>query len=95
VVEEHCLLGYKAEQSVESLPKFRKNISPPSNSSALKMDAICFSETLVDFQRTARRYIPEDSTLHNDKVIDKFRFLSVTNRLLNHKGEMQICEECI
>jgi hypothetical protein len=31
-------------------------------SSLLKMDATCYSETLADFQRTARRYIPEDRT---------------------------------
>jgi hypothetical protein len=30
--------------------------------STLKMEAICSSETSVDFQRTKRRYIPEDST---------------------------------
>jgi hypothetical protein len=30
-----------------------------------KMEAICPSETLVDFRRTTRRYIPEDGTLHN------------------------------
>jgi hypothetical protein len=29
------------------------------------MEAICSSETSVDFQRTTRRYIPEDCTLHN------------------------------
>jgi hypothetical protein len=29
------------------------------------MEAICSSETSVDFQRTTRRYIPENSTLHN------------------------------
>jgi hypothetical protein len=34
-------------------------------SSTLKMEAICSSETSVDSQRTKRRYIPEDSTLHN------------------------------
>jgi hypothetical protein len=28
-------------------------------------EEICSSETSVDFQRTTRRYIPEDSTLHN------------------------------
>jgi hypothetical protein len=33
----------------------------------LKMDAICSSETSVDFHRTTRRYIPEDSTLHNHR----------------------------
>jgi hypothetical protein len=34
-------------------------------SSTLKMDAICSSETSVDFQRTARRYIPDDSTFQD------------------------------
>jgi hypothetical protein len=29
-----------------------------------KMEAICFSEMSVDTQRTTRRYIPEDGTLH-------------------------------
>jgi hypothetical protein len=29
------------------------------------MEAIFSFETSVDFQRTTRRYIPEDSTLHN------------------------------
>jgi hypothetical protein len=33
----------------------------------MKMEAICSFETSVDIQRTARRYIPEDSTLHNDR----------------------------
>jgi hypothetical protein len=32
----------------------------------LKMVAICSSETPVDFYTTARSYIPEDRTLHND-----------------------------
>jgi hypothetical protein len=31
------------------------------------MEAICSSETSVNFQRTTRRYIPEDSTLHNHR----------------------------
>jgi hypothetical protein len=33
----------------------------------LKMEAICSSETSVDLQRTTRRYIPDDSTLHNHR----------------------------
>jgi hypothetical protein len=33
----------------------------------MKMEAICSSETSVDFQRTTRRYITEDSTLHNHR----------------------------
>jgi hypothetical protein len=28
------------------------------------MEVICSSETSVDTQRTTRRYIPEDGTLH-------------------------------
>jgi hypothetical protein len=36
-------------------------------SSTLKMEAICSSETSVHIQRTTRRYIPEDSTLHNHR----------------------------
>jgi hypothetical protein len=31
------------------------------------MEATCYSETSVDFQRFTRRYIPEDITLHNHR----------------------------
>jgi hypothetical protein len=34
---------------------------------SLKMEAIYSSERSVDFQRTTRRYIPEDSSLHNHR----------------------------
>jgi hypothetical protein len=34
------------------------------------MEAICSCEISVDFQRTTRRYIPEDSTLHNHRCED-------------------------
>jgi hypothetical protein len=33
----------------------------------LKMEAICSAEASIDFQRTIRRYIPEDITLHNQR----------------------------
>jgi hypothetical protein len=36
----------------------------------LKMEATCSSETSNDFQRTTRRYIPEDRTLHNVMVFE-------------------------
>jgi hypothetical protein len=36
------------------------------------MEAMCFSETSVDFQRTTRQYIPEDSALHNHRC-ENFR----------------------
>jgi hypothetical protein len=33
----------------------------------MKNEATCSSETAIDFQRTTRRYIPEDKTLHNHR----------------------------
>jgi hypothetical protein len=33
--------------------------------STLKMEAICLSETSVETQRTTRRHVPEENTLHN------------------------------
>jgi hypothetical protein len=33
----------------------------------MRMEAVCSSETTVDFQRTERRYVPEDSTLHKHR----------------------------
>jgi hypothetical protein len=38
-----------------------------SDFSTQKMDAICSSETSVDFQRRTRRYIAEDSIVHNHR----------------------------
>jgi hypothetical protein len=56
-------------KSVKSQPIFRKNMSPPSSglaySEILEVDATCSFQTPVDFQRTIRRYIPEDMTLYN------------------------------
>jgi hypothetical protein len=57
---------------MKSLLTSWRNMSPPSSGSknmsskkleTLKMEATCSSETSVDFLRTARRYIPEESTL--------------------------------
>jgi hypothetical protein len=33
----------------------------------LEKEAVCSSETSVDFKRTTRRYIPEDITLHKNR----------------------------
>jgi hypothetical protein len=41
---------------------FAEFISP-----TLKMEAICSAETSVETQRTTRRHIPEDDTLHNHR----------------------------
>jgi hypothetical protein len=37
--------------------------------STMKMEAICSSETLVDFPRTTQCYIPEDGTLHSKYLL--------------------------
>jgi hypothetical protein len=50
--------------------------STQSSASTLKMEAICSSESSVDFQRTTRRYIPEDSTLHIF-ISPQFPFISM------------------
>jgi hypothetical protein len=36
-----------------------------STYSNLKMEDLCSSETSVDLQRTIRRYIPDDNTVHH------------------------------
>jgi hypothetical protein len=46
------------------LPPAFTLISCSAYSSALKKEAICSLETSVDFQRSTRRHIPEDNTLH-------------------------------
>jgi hypothetical protein len=42
-------------------------VSRSAYSSTLKTVALCSSETLVDFQGTARLYIIEDSSAHNHR----------------------------
>jgi hypothetical protein len=72
--EKFCILGYNGVQPVEIQPTFRTN-KPPSvvkqrlcllvrrisqaNSSTLKIEENCCSETSVDFQRTTGRYVSE------------------------------------
>jgi hypothetical protein len=52
-------------------------------SSTLKMEATCSSGTSVDFQRTARRYIPEDRTLHGHRCESLESYRLHTYSLLN------------
>jgi hypothetical protein len=40
------------------------------------MEAICSSETSADFQRTTKRYIPEDSTLYNHRCENLKSFIA-------------------
>jgi hypothetical protein len=57
-------------QADPSLPPALTLVSCLTYSSTLKMKVICSSETLVDFQRTTRRYIPEYSTLQDEMRLE-------------------------
>jgi hypothetical protein len=57
-VEEYHLLGC-------GLPPAYLLVLAETNSSTLKMEAICSSETSVETQQITQHHIPEDVTLHN------------------------------
>jgi hypothetical protein len=65
-------------QSVKSQLTFRRNISAPSSGSKNKpskkpaREQMGNGATSVDFQRTTRFYIPEDSTLYDSVCITHF-----------------------
>jgi hypothetical protein len=45
----------------------------------VKLEAVCSSETSVDFQRTTRRYIPEDRTLHEHRCENRRSYTYALN----------------
>jgi hypothetical protein len=57
------------------LPTF-KLVSWLTYTSTLKMEETRCSETSVDFQRTARRYISEDIILHNHRC-ENLKFYTI------------------
>jgi hypothetical protein len=62
------LQGVKISVKVElCLPPAFTLVSCSAYFSTPKMGAPCSSEMSVDFQRTTRRYITEDRTLHNHR----------------------------
>jgi hypothetical protein len=58
VSEEHIASIFRVEKLAE------QETSMKSGGKQSKTEAICSSKTLVDFQQTTRRYIPEDGILH-------------------------------
>jgi hypothetical protein len=56
------------------------------------MEAICSSETSVDFKRTTWRYIPEDRTLHQKVSHRQLQNAvnSVDSTLYNHKEQCDV-----
>jgi hypothetical protein len=65
---EFYLLGYDTVLSGKSkalLAAYFMLVSYMANSSNLKMEVICSSETPINFHWTTQHYIPEDRILHN------------------------------
>jgi hypothetical protein len=80
--------GSKNKASKLCLPLAFTMVSFSAYSSTLKMESICCSETLVDFQRIARRYILEVSTLHVWFMVQNKRPLSST---IPNKKQYKVC----
>jgi hypothetical protein len=55
--EEHIASIFRVEEI--------SSAKETSKQAALKVEAICSSETSVETQQTTGRHIPEDDTLHN------------------------------
>jgi hypothetical protein len=51
-------------------------------SSVLKAEAIYSSKTLVDFQQTTRRDIPEDLTLHDHGCENRKSYINLAFRFM-------------
>jgi hypothetical protein len=54
------------------------------------MEAICSSETSVDIQRTALRYIPDNSSLHNHccENLESYKFQDMKS-VLDLKSQLK------
>jgi hypothetical protein len=61
-----CCLAYFI-MTIQASKLCLLQVSCLTHSSTLKMEATCSSYTEVDFQRTTRRYTPEDRTLHDHR----------------------------
>jgi hypothetical protein len=77
-LEEYHLLGYDASHLLARW--FAEPIS-----STVKMEAICSSETSVETQRTTRRHIPEDDTLHNHRCEHLKSYKNFPDYLIDYK----------
>jgi hypothetical protein len=65
-LEEFCLPGYNAMQSVESEPKFRRNMSPPSswskNKPSKKHSSGCEMHCLLECNNVQSTDVSQDRT---------------------------------
>jgi hypothetical protein len=67
ISEEHIAYIFKVKEISSARNQRASKFLAELISSTLKMEAICSSEMSVDTQRTTRRYMPEDETLHNHR----------------------------
>jgi carbohydrate-selective porin OprB len=51
-------------------------VSSLAYSQTLNMEATCSFETPADFQRTTRRYTPQDVTLHNRRCENRESYMN-------------------
>jgi hypothetical protein len=84
MLEQFHLQGWIQERNQALLSALFMPVSCLAYASILKMEAICFSETSVDFQQTTRRCIPKDITLHNDRCENLSSYRLHACYLLNH-----------
>jgi hypothetical protein len=89
--EEFCLMRHNAVYSTINQPMFRGNAASNFSESkkfrfllhagysTVKMEAKCPSETLIDFQRAAWRYIPENGTLLKHRLKSQIHLEIVFN----------------
>jgi hypothetical protein len=77
----HPSVGSKNKPSKVCLSPAFTQVSCLACTSTLKVEAICSSEVLVDFQWITWHFIPEDSTLHNHRCEHLKKFTSVPNEV--------------
>jgi hypothetical protein len=80
------LQGRRISRASSGFPPAFTLVSCSAYSSTLKIEAICSSETSVDFQQTTRRYIPEDSTLHNHRCENLKSYIIFSVRIISQSS---------
>jgi hypothetical protein len=74
------------------LPAFAL-LSCSAYSLTLEMEATCSSKTSVEFQRTTRRYTPEDGTLHNHHCENLKSYMAWLSEGNQHGGSRALLEQ--
>jgi hypothetical protein len=70
-------------------------VSCSAYSRTLKTEAICSFETSVNFQRTTRRYIPEDTFLHKGSISELRTWHSMIRQDTSIRNVYGMFTECV